>query len=388
MKVCDWMDAGCDVTQVLTDNHCPLPDAMPSQTVVHKEVCSGCQCPIEDRFLLKVMENSWHEHCLQCAICQIPLTGSCFARDRKLYCKTDYEKMFGAKCNGCLQTIPANELVMRALGYVYHLPCFVCVACGHQLQKGDQFVVKDGQLFCRLDFEKEFSMMPMSPKSDTSDCGFDDDGHDTPNKGPKRPRTILTTSQRRKFKQSFEINPKPCRKVRESLAAETGLSVRVVQVWFQNQRAKVKKIARKQNMENNNNTGDGKKSQKSQKRKKSDDDSDSSGDYSDGGLNPDSDESVLTNLPPLSESQQFPGQSHPYDHQPHQGMICSSMFTVQGLPESMYPETPMPLEDGVEAIDQMLMNDSTGHPHISASGPLINPIDKLYSMQSSYFSAE
>jgi hypothetical protein len=29
----------------------------------------------------------------------------------------------------------------------------------------------------------------------------------------KRPRTILTTSQRRKFKQAFEANPKPCRKV-------------------------------------------------------------------------------------------------------------------------------------------------------------------------------
>lgn len=41
------------------------------------------------------------------------------------------------------------------------------------------------------------------------------------------------------------MSPKPCRKVREALAKETGLSVRVVQVWFQNQRAKMKKIQRK-----------------------------------------------------------------------------------------------------------------------------------------------
>ncbi|XP_017597809.1 PREDICTED: LIM homeobox transcription factor 1-alpha-like, partial [Corvus brachyrhynchos] len=53
-------------------------------------------------------------------------------------------------------------------------------------------------------------------------------------------------SQRRAFKASFELSSKPCRKVRETLAAETGLTVRVVQVWFQNQRAKMKKIARRQ----------------------------------------------------------------------------------------------------------------------------------------------
>merc|ERR1712154_506882 len=64
-------------------------------------------------------------------------------------------------------------------------------------------------------------------------------------RGPKRPRTILTAMQRRQFKASFEISPKPCRKVREALAKDTGLSVRVVQVWFQNQRAKMKKMQRR-----------------------------------------------------------------------------------------------------------------------------------------------
>lgn len=55
----------------------------------------------------------------------------------------------------------------------------------------------------------------------------------------------MTSAQRRQFKASFELSPKPCRKIREALAKDTGLSVRVVQVWFQNQRAKMKKIQRK-----------------------------------------------------------------------------------------------------------------------------------------------
>lgn len=53
-------------------------------------------------------------------------------------------------------------------------------------------------------------------------------------RGPKRPRTILNTQQRRAFKASFEVSPKPCRKVRENLAKETGLSLRIVQVIYKN----------------------------------------------------------------------------------------------------------------------------------------------------------
>lgn len=75
-------------------------------------------------------------------------------------------------------------------------------------------------------------------------------------RGPKRPRTILTSAQRRQFKASFEVSPKPCRKVREALAKETGLSVRVVQVWFQNQRAKMKKIQRKAKQDDGKSPGD------------------------------------------------------------------------------------------------------------------------------------
>jgi hypothetical protein len=57
--------------------------------------------------------------------------------------------------------------------------------------------------------------------------------HSRDKKQAKRPRTILNAAQRKSFKIAFEKSPKPSRKVREQLARDTGLSVRVVQVWMQ-----------------------------------------------------------------------------------------------------------------------------------------------------------
>lgn len=73
-------------------------------------------------------------------------------------------RLFRGKCSGCGYCISAQELVMKANGNVYHMNCFRCVECGHILQKGDQYVLKDGQLFCRFDFDKEFSVLSYSPK--------------------------------------------------------------------------------------------------------------------------------------------------------------------------------------------------------------------------------
>lgn len=47
---------------------------------------------------------------------------------------------------------------MRAVENVFHLKCFICVVCGVRLQKGDQYVIKQSQLFCRPDYEKEVEM--------------------------------------------------------------------------------------------------------------------------------------------------------------------------------------------------------------------------------------
>lgn len=60
--------------------------------------------------------------------------------------------------------------------------------------------------------------LPCSVKSEDEDGGVGSGGGKGGDEGKehkrsKRPRTILTTQQRRAFKASFEVSAKPCRKV-------------------------------------------------------------------------------------------------------------------------------------------------------------------------------
>ncbi|XP_027470502.1 LIM homeobox transcription factor 1-beta [Zalophus californianus] len=359
--------------------------ALPGSDCPHPAVCEGCQRPISDRFLMRVNESSWHEECLQCAACQQALTTSCYFRDRKLYCKQDYQQLFAAKCSGCMEKIAPTEFVMRALECVYHLGCFCCCVCERQLRKGDEFVLKEGQLLCKGDYEKEKDLLSsVSPDESDSVKSEDEDGDLKPAKGqgsqskgsgddgkdprrPKRPRTILTTQQRRAFKASFEVSSKPCRKVRETLAAETGLSVRVVQVWFQNQRAKMKKLARRhqQQQEQQNSQRLGQEVLSSRM------------------------EGMMASYTPLAPPQQqiVAMEQSPYG---------SSDPFQQGLTPPQMPGDHMN-PYGNDSIFHDIDSDTSltslsdcflGSSDVgSLQARVGNPIDRLYSMQSSYFAS-
>ena len=79
-------------------------------------------------------------------------------------------RLFAAKCSGCMEKIAPTEFVMRALECVYHLGCFCCCVCERQLRKGDEFVLKEGQLLCKGDYEKEKDLLS-SVSPDESDSG-------------------------------------------------------------------------------------------------------------------------------------------------------------------------------------------------------------------------
>ncbi|KAK3749232.1 hypothetical protein RRG08_038618 [Elysia crispata] len=59
-------------------------------------------------------------------------------------------------CARCQQPISANELIMRAREQVFHLTCFACTACHRTLKSGEQYGLRDGLLYCRMDYELMF----------------------------------------------------------------------------------------------------------------------------------------------------------------------------------------------------------------------------------------
>ena len=122
---------------------------------------------------------------------------------------------------------------------------------------------EEGRIVCEEDFrfitrsEEEEDMVksedksfPESPeKSDHEESDKeneeDKDGDDKKEcKDGKRrgPRTTIKAKQLEMLRSVFNQNMKPTRAVREQLAKDTGLSMRVIQVWFQNKRSKEKRM--------------------------------------------------------------------------------------------------------------------------------------------------
>ncbi|XP_049535890.1 LIM/homeobox protein Lhx3 isoform X2 [Anopheles darlingi] len=194
--------------------------------------CGGCHELILDRFILKVSDRTWHAKCLQCSECRVQLNEKCFARNGQLFCKDDFFKRYGTKCAACDLGIPPTQVVRRAQDNVYHLQCFMCSMCSRQLNTGDEYyLMEDCKLICKPDYEAA-----KAKGLYLSDGSLDGESSN------KRPRTTITAKQLETLKSAYNSSPKPARHVREQLSQDTGLDMRVVQVWFQNRRAKEKRL--------------------------------------------------------------------------------------------------------------------------------------------------
>jgi len=255
--------------------------------------CAECRLPIRDAFVVKVGGTNLHEDCLRCAVCKESLTSSCFTKFGQFYCKADFYRMFGPRCASC-HIVFTEEDSVRTIGQSqFHLACFSCSQCGLPLDRGMRVGLDHlGNLLCEEDFlkqditdqiggtkdsrvkleaehdldsgfESEISMEDIKKQVEEEDKSFDEEHQEKSDNEDERegddkkegkdgkrrgPRTTIKAKQLEILKTCFDQNPKPTRLMREQLAKETGLPMRVIQVWFQNKRSKQKRIHQMQYM--------------------------------------------------------------------------------------------------------------------------------------------
>nr|XP_055065012.1 ISL LIM homeobox 1b [Misgurnus anguillicaudatus] len=137
---------------------------------------------------------------------------------------------------------------------VYHVQCFRCESCDQQLLPGDEYVLREGQPLC-MDHHELPNLLRTSNNAHhkTKDADMYENTKSIPQSSSPwssakrrsergtRVRTVLSESQLRMLQTCYSANPRPDALMKEQLVEMTGLSPRVIRVWFQNKRCKDKK---------------------------------------------------------------------------------------------------------------------------------------------------
>lgn len=234
---------------------------------------------------MKVLDKSWHVQCVKCSECQCALNEKCFSRESKLYCRSDFFKLYGTKCAGCKTGLCPEDMVRRAVDKVYHLACFSCSLCRKELQTGEQLFLVQGEKFlCEkcyqlsiqslaasnaapatsmtlptattnmpkseaLKFASPLSLGAESPQTHLPTTPSTPHSLPTPTGSSgsdgkrSKGRTTISPQQLEVLVEAYSREQKPSKQMREDLMSKTGLDMRVIQVWFQNRRSKEKRDA-------------------------------------------------------------------------------------------------------------------------------------------------
>ncbi|KFD61884.1 hypothetical protein M514_01074 [Trichuris suis] len=283
----EW-HAGClkcfDCCQFLDENcTCFVRDGKPyckrDYVRLFAAKCGKCGKTFEKKdYVMRAKNNLYHTDCFKCTICMSPLLpGDQFAlRNSTLYCKADYElaERNGLRINaeellepytdsqsvdihhGALQTTAKRQVrespiladVAQSFQNVNQSTSSKGAAAGGggaasvgaNVRSIGSTVVAAGSRTQGSTTDVTTSVnshqMTSSPQPSTSQRREKRDKPKT-----TRVRTVLNEKQLHTLRTCYAANPRPDALMKEQLVEMTGLSPRVIRVWFQNKRCKDKK---------------------------------------------------------------------------------------------------------------------------------------------------
>ncbi|KAM7538851.1 hypothetical protein Aperf_G00000058150 [Anoplocephala perfoliata] len=243
--------------------------------------CAQCGRPIMDQYFLLANEQIWHVSCLRCALCGCDLQWqtSCFYYKGYLLCRQDYDS--STTCPTCGKRFQEGNLATLQMGD----QCFVeaggrktvfCLAC-HQKQNTKeprrsqythiQSVSGSSSLLAPVTVNRKLLVSipneaAVNEEKKIQTNNRSTSGTPTVSENPqKRIRTSFKNDQLGVMKAYFEVNQNPASKELRQLSTQTGLSKRVLQVWFQNARANFRKRIPNKEMKTGGGTKSGDKDQ-------------------------------------------------------------------------------------------------------------------------------
>eukprot|EP00800_Vazella_pourtalesii_P023739 TRINITY_DN978_c2_g1_i1.p1 TRINITY_DN978_c2_g1~~TRINITY_DN978_c2_g1_i1.p1 ORF type:complete len:315 (-),score=73.94 TRINITY_DN978_c2_g1_i1:101-1045(-) len=202
-----------------------------------------------------------HSACLKCYQCGTELDEDniCYLEENRVYCKADYTQLFCKRCVRCGQMFDYEEEALRVKNMYYHDRCFKCDSCQAAINPKSPFILSHTALYCNEDHfhnicdVTDIKEEPFSPHTSTSSSSSS--LSQTPNskthknstgvrshqEKQTRVRTVLNEQQLSVLRQYYSANARPDAVIKDQLVELTGLSSRVIRVWFQNKRCKDKK---------------------------------------------------------------------------------------------------------------------------------------------------
>ncbi|KAF3851347.1 hypothetical protein F7725_013119, partial [Dissostichus mawsoni] len=196
-----------------------------------KNQCASCGMEIHDRYLLKLLflistvDNlNWHLD-VWSVPCAERLCANTTAATLKqeIYCKLDY--LIGS----ALSVPSVAGRCLPVTGCEGRAACTTLPVL-HAAVDREEFGLVEGRVLCRSHYDV---MLDNLRRAAENDCQP---------KPAKRARTSFTAEQLQVMQSQFAQDNNPDAQTLQKLAEMTGLSRRVIQVWFQNCRARHKKL--------------------------------------------------------------------------------------------------------------------------------------------------